>query len=236
MGVSGLVLSYLQFADDSILFCEAKEEEVSNIKRVLRCFELISRLKINYHKIQVYEVGVPEETLSIFNSKLNCRSKSLTTKYMGLPLGANPNRKATWKPVLDKVRNKLAGWKIKLLSFAERLTLIKTVTSALPMYYLSLFRKPERVARELEKLQASFLCGGSKTKRLIHLVRWDELTKTVKQGGLDEFPTLYRLVVENEESLRLLHERKVVSRTEIFSLEEGCMNGKSGKLIDSRIS
>lgn len=88
----------------TILFCEAGKEEVSNIKRVLRCFELISGLKINSHKSQVCGVGVPEENLNSFVALLNCKSLPLPMKYLGLPLGANPNRKATWKPVLDKVR------------------------------------------------------------------------------------------------------------------------------------
>ena len=138
IGSNGVQLTHLQFADDSILFSEAKEMEVCNIKRVLRCFELISGLKINYHKSQVCGINVPEESLSSFALKLHCKSKALPLKYLGLPLGANPNKKATWKPVLDKIKIRLACWKRKLLSLSGRLTLIKSVTSALPTYYLSL--------------------------------------------------------------------------------------------------
>lgn len=184
IGSSGVLLSHLQFADDSILFCEAEEMELCNIKRVLRCFELISRLKINYHKSQVCGINVPEESLSSFASKLYCKSKAFPLKYLGFPLGANPNKKATWKPVLDKVKSRLAGWKRKLLSFSGRLTLIKSVTSALPLYYLSLFKMPDGVAKEFEKLQAAFLWGGSVSRKPIYLVKWDELAMNVKQGGL----------------------------------------------------
>lgn len=56
--VQGIQVSHLQFVDNSILFCQADELEVVNIKRILRCFEIVSRLKINYHKSVVCGVGV----------------------------------------------------------------------------------------------------------------------------------------------------------------------------------
>lgn len=92
---NGVVLSHLQFADDSLLFCEAQEVEICNLKRILRCFELILGMKINYHKSLVCGVGVHEDVIASFAKTLNCRTKSLPFHYLGLPLGANPNRKAT---------------------------------------------------------------------------------------------------------------------------------------------
>ncbi|CAL5442302.1 unnamed protein product [Camellia sinensis] len=118
IGAIDVLLSHLQFADDSILFCEAEEEEVRNLKRILRCFEVMSGLRINYHNSQVCGVGVPEESLARFAYILNCKIKKLPMQYLGMPLGANPNRKETWKPMLDKVRGKLASWKRKLISYA----------------------------------------------------------------------------------------------------------------------
>lgn len=43
---------------------------------------------------------------------------------------------------------------------------------------------PKGVAKEVERLQATFLWGRSELKRKIHMVRWGELCKSVKQGGL----------------------------------------------------
>ncbi|XP_028123851.1 uncharacterized protein LOC114320952 [Camellia sinensis] len=117
-------------------------------------------------------------------TNLNCKTKALPISYLGLPLGAIPRKKATWKPVVDKVKSKLAGWKRKMLSFAGRLILTKSVTSALPVYYLSLFKMPEGVASELDKIQAKFLWGGSEQGRKIHMIKWEELSKRVNQGGL----------------------------------------------------
>lgn len=91
-----------------------------------------------------------DESLHSFAHHLNCKVLDLPLKFLGLPLGANPGRKSTWKPVLDSVRARLSGWARKTLSFAGRLTLIKSVLSSLPVFYLSLFRMPEGVARDFE--------------------------------------------------------------------------------------
>ncbi|XP_028075237.1 uncharacterized protein LOC114277538 [Camellia sinensis] len=183
IGVNGVVVSYLQFADDS-LFCEADVQEVMNLKRILRCFEMVSGLKINFHKCVVCGVGISDSCLKNFASLLNCKTQSLPLKFLGLPLGASPRRKKVWKPVIDKIKSRLAGWKRRLLSFAGRLTLIKSVLSSLPVYYLSLFKMPEGVAKEIDRLQAVFLWEGTELKRKIYLVQWKEVTKSISQGGL----------------------------------------------------
>ncbi|XP_028084749.1 uncharacterized protein LOC114285866 [Camellia sinensis] len=93
IGVNGVVVSHLQFADDSLLFCEADVQEVMNLKRILRCFEMVSRLKINFHKSVVCGVGISNNCLKDLASLLNCKTQSLPLKFLGLPLGASPSRK-----------------------------------------------------------------------------------------------------------------------------------------------
>ncbi|CAL5412431.1 unnamed protein product [Camellia sinensis] len=184
IGNNGIIVTHLQFADDTILFCEAEWVEVVTIKRILRCFEILLGLKINYHKSVIAGIGVDEVLLRSFASRLNCAHQRLPFKYLGLPLGANPSRSSTWKPVLDKFKQKSSTWKRRLLSFAGRLTLIKSIMSNLPIYYLSLFKIPMGVAKASEKIQANFLWGGSDLRRKVHIVRWDTVTKSKHLGGL----------------------------------------------------
>ncbi|GMQ04388.1 hypothetical protein CsSME_00049821 [Camellia sinensis var. sinensis] len=116
-----------------------------------------------------------------FASRLNCKCQKLPLKYLGMPLGANPPRRATWKPVMEKFRKKLSGWKRMLLSFAGRVTLIKSVLSSSPVYYLSL---PSSVGKEIDKIQATFLLGDSEAKKRVHLVKWKDVTMDKNLGGL----------------------------------------------------
>lgn len=44
---------------------------------------------------------------------------------LGAPIGANPKSISFWKPLLQKIDNRLASWKGKCLNMAGRSTLIK---------------------------------------------------------------------------------------------------------------
>ena len=50
VGSAGVEVSHLQYADDSIFFGEASVENIRTLKCVLRCFEWLSGLKINFRK------------------------------------------------------------------------------------------------------------------------------------------------------------------------------------------
>ncbi|XP_028068962.1 uncharacterized protein LOC114271546, partial [Camellia sinensis] len=119
VGGNGLRISHLQFADDTIVFCEGDQEEVLNIKRVLRCFAVMSGLKINYHKSAVCGVGFQEDEIVGLAQRLNCLSKKLPFNFLGLPLGANPKRKSTWNPILDKWGGSKAGRSVHLVNWGE---------------------------------------------------------------------------------------------------------------------
>lgn len=108
VGFSEIQLTHLQFADDTLLFCEAEEAKVVTIKRILRCFEIISGLKINFHKSVLCGVGIEEALAHGFASKLNCQCKKLPLKYLGLPFRANTKSRKSWQPVVDKFKSKLA--------------------------------------------------------------------------------------------------------------------------------
>lgn len=144
----------------------------------------MSGLKINYHKSNIYGIGVPDGIVTNFASKLNCMKISLPFTYLSLPLGANPRRKSTWATIIEKCQRRLASWKRRFISFGGRLTLIRSVLSSLPVYYMSLFKLLEGVARAIDRIQAFFLWGGSNLKRKIRLVKWEEVTKSKKQGGI----------------------------------------------------
>lgn len=102
VGHQGLKISHLQFAYDTIIFREATWDEIIIIKRILRCFEMVSGLKINFHKSMVCGIGVEEGLTKEFAKKLNCLSQKSPLTYLGLPLGANPRSNSTWKPVVEK--------------------------------------------------------------------------------------------------------------------------------------
>lgn len=56
VAANGPNLTHLQFADDTIVFCNASLDELMNVKKLLSFFEAVSGLKINFQK-SVWSVG-----------------------------------------------------------------------------------------------------------------------------------------------------------------------------------
>ncbi|RVX01772.1 LINE-1 reverse transcriptase-like [Vitis vinifera] len=176
-------ITHLLFADDTIVFCEAKKESLLYLSWILLWFEAASGLKINLEKSMVIPVGEVEGALDMA-AEIGCKVGQLPTVYLGLPLGAPNRASSVWDGVEEKMRRKLALWKRHFLSKGGRITLIKSTLANIPLYQMSLFRMPKSVARRLEKLQRNFLWGGANGGNKAHLIKWEVVCTDKKKGGL----------------------------------------------------
>ncbi|CAN1805032.1 Putative ribonuclease H protein At1g65750 [Linum perenne] len=174
-------VTHVLYADDTMIFCEADESQIVTLMATLVCFKVVSGLRVNYHKSRMFPVGdVPNaEALA---ERFGCEMGSFPSLYLGLPLGVRAVSKALWDPVVSCVTKRLSVWKSRLLSFGGRLTLINSVLSNLPIYYMSLFRAPVSVIKRIEAIQCRFLWDGCSERKSFHLVNW-RITKASKENG-----------------------------------------------------
>ncbi|WJX94410.1 hypothetical protein P8452_75829 [Trifolium repens] len=163
---------------------EGMWENIWTIKSLLRGFELVSGLKINFVKSNLIGLNVETRFLEASASFLSCMSEEVPFKFLGIPVGANPRRQATWKPVVDAMTKRLNSWSSRLLSYGGRITLINSVLSSLPLYFFSFFKAPSCVIKQLVKLQRNFLWGGGLGERRLCWVKWDQICLPKEQGGL----------------------------------------------------
>lgn len=92
---NNLTVSLLQFADDTILFCDGNYRNLWCIKAILRSFEMCSGLKINYSKSNVFGVNLEEQVLRSVSAFLPCSRGKIPFKFLGIPVGVNPKRYST---------------------------------------------------------------------------------------------------------------------------------------------
>lgn len=93
----------------TILFCEASQEYITNIRLVLQCFKRISGLQVNMEKSKVAGVDLNENVLATFDGILGCEQEARSIKNLGLSLGANPRAPLFWQPVLEKMATRLGA-------------------------------------------------------------------------------------------------------------------------------
>ncbi|KAF7804601.1 putative ribonuclease H protein At1g65750 family [Senna tora] len=112
----------------------------------------------------------------------------LNTMPNAVKLDMIPARKRvgddTYKHILEKVRSRLSSWKSNTLSFAGRVTLIQSVTSAIPTYTMQTTPLPVKLCNDIEKHNRGFVWGDQEGKRKPHLVSWSCLCKPKMSGGL----------------------------------------------------
>lgn len=183
-GSDSCMVSLLQFADDTIFLGDASIQNVLVIKAVLRCFELISGLKVNFNKSKLASVALDDLSAFRFASILNCRLMYIPFVYLGIPVGGRPDRRVTWEPVIKKFQNRLSSWRRKTVSFGGRLCLINSVLSALPLFFLSFFKLPACVERVCKGIMRNFLWGGDGELQKIAWVKWSKVCLPKEVGGL----------------------------------------------------
>ena len=76
-------VTYLQFANATVTFAP---NNLKNIKRPLRCFQLASGLRINFDKSSLIGIYVDSTLVSSWANLINCNMESLLVKYLGLSL------------------------------------------------------------------------------------------------------------------------------------------------------
>ena len=68
---------------------------------------------------------------------------------------------STFKGLLERITNKVMGWKEKHISKAVREVLIKTVAQAIPTYSISLFKIPKVICDGINSILAKYWWGQS---------------------------------------------------------------------------
>ena len=181
-GGSGIQVSHLLFADDTLVFSE-DSQQMAFLSWLLMWFEAISGLSINLNKSELLPMG-RVENVEVLAFELGCKVGSLPSTYLGLPLGAPHKSVAVWDGVEKRLRKRLALWKRQFISKGGRIILIQSTLVSMPIYLMSLLPMPRVVRLRLEKIQRDFLWGGGALEKRPHLVKWVVVCSHKKKGSL----------------------------------------------------
>ncbi|GJZ38150.1 pentatricopeptide repeat-containing protein [Tanacetum coccineum] len=105
-------------------------------------------------------------------------------------------RHKAWDDVVLKLQSRLSKWKAKTLSIGGRLTLLKSVLGASPLYNMSIFKVPKGVLKVMESIRSNFFKGASMLEKKISMDCFDKVLASKKKGGLLGFE-LFRVLIES---------------------------------------
>lgn len=84
-------------------------------------------------------------------------------KYLEMSIIHSEVKKETYKEVLEKVKRRLYMWKVNSL-LIDRVTLVQSVISMIPVYSMKMARLPRSVCDEIEKASRGFIWGQIKRR------------------------------------------------------------------------
>lgn len=175
----------LYFADDTLVFLEANPLMVENLKFLLIGFESLSGLKVNFHKSALVPLNISSDLANNLTVQLGCQLSSLPITYLGVPLHWKKLSTSDWQPLITKIENRLQTWKYSLLSLGGRVTLLNSVLTSIPLYWLSIYRLPVNIRHKIDRIRKKFLWSGpNSTKKKYHLVKWEQVCLSKSQRGL----------------------------------------------------
>ena len=151
-------ISHPFFADELILFAKANLDNYDTIMEVMQEFSDISGQAINFQKSNKF--------VSPNLSRNQARTLSISCgidltqdlgKYLGTPLIHKRVSSVNLNISLRNSNKKLSGWKMSNLSLGRRVTLIQSVTSAIPSYLMLTNELPIGICNEIKKVNRNFL-------------------------------------------------------------------------------
>ncbi|KAF7822209.1 ribonuclease H [Senna tora] len=155
-GKDNIYMSHLMFADDLLLFGSAT---VSQARVIIKCLDQFCLLT-GFKRSQ--EIG----------------------KYLGAEIIHGRKTKFKFNHIIDKIQNRLAGWKANCLSLAGRATLVQSVCASMPLYHMQNCMLPKSVINQIEKMERAFLWGSTSEKKRCHQIGWDKVCTLKSSGGL----------------------------------------------------
>jgi len=87
--VNQVVVSHLQFADDTLLLGNKSWANVRALRATLVIFESMSSLKVNFNKSLLVGMNISDSWLNEVAMVLSCKVGRIPFMYLGLPIGDN---------------------------------------------------------------------------------------------------------------------------------------------------
>lgn len=159
-----LALTHLCFADDLMVFVEGSKKSIEGALAVFDEFAVWSGLSISLEKSTIYMAGISEVEKSSILRNFPLAVGELPVRYLGLPLMTLAMRRQDYMPLLERIRSRISSWTSRLLSYAGRLQLIRSVLLSIVNFWAAAFRLPSQCMKEIEQLCSAFLWSGPELK------------------------------------------------------------------------
>ena len=141
-----------------MLFAKAYTRNCEAISSNLGSLCKLAGQKINKHKSRIlFSPNVNVQTKLDICHHLGIQATMNLGRYLGFPLFHQGRNENAFNFVIERVQEKLAGWKARVLSPAKKRILISSTSTPIVEYYMQCCALPIKVCETMDKLNRDFL-------------------------------------------------------------------------------
>ncbi|XP_026416712.1 uncharacterized protein LOC113312175 [Papaver somniferum] len=194
-------MEYKRRADDIFIFGNADKRNVRKLLKVLQDYQAASGQVISLEKSKCFIGGTSEARKLEIPKVCNMPLSKFPDKYLGVMLEPRRIKSIHLWSIVEMMQENLAGWKGRLLSFQERLILVKFLLCSLSIYTMAVYKWPKTIIKECESIIRNFVWTGDPSTRKVITLKWGSVCSPMDEGGLG----LRRLEILNKPLLMKLY-------------------------------
>ncbi|XP_019264258.1 PREDICTED: uncharacterized protein LOC109241890 [Nicotiana attenuata] len=180
-----LGVTHICFADDLLMFCRGGTKSIQAIQNVFDKFSKVSGLQASVEKSSIYMAGINQQVQEAIMQLTGYIKGNLPFKYLGVPLSTRKLNINQCLPLVEKITDRVRCCSARMLSYAGRLQLIKSVLFGVQTYWAQIFLIPKKIMKMLEAVCRTFLSTGSTEISRNALIAWDKICQPKSTGGLN---------------------------------------------------
>lgn len=178
-------INHLLFADDTMIFSRTDPRSCKPLISILRKYEDASGQFINLDKSAItFSAKTTGATKRRVRAELHILNEGGLGKYLGLPDYFGRLKRDIFAALVDRIRQRSHSWTTRFLSGAGKLVLLKSVLTALSTYFMSCFKLPVSLCKQIQSILTRFWWDASPSVKKMDWVSWERLTKPKSAGGL----------------------------------------------------
>lgn len=173
----------LTFADDILLFYRCDPIFVHMMMTTVDIFSTSTGLVINPKKCNIYCGGMDRDDKMQLSQASGFDEGKLPMKYLGIPITSKKLTVSHYKPLIEKITQRLKHWTVKLLSYAGRIMLVKSVILVIAQYWMQCLPLPQAVIAHIDRLCKTFVWTGNTDRSRKSPVAWSNVCRPKSHDG-----------------------------------------------------
>jgi hypothetical protein len=115
---------------------------------------------------------------------LHINTEALSDKYLGLPALVGADRSDCFLHFIERIIQRIKGWKEKQLHIGGKEILLKAVIQSIPVFAMSVFKLPKNICKKITTIIAQFWWGDDDQWKKMHWYALCKLCFPKNEGGM----------------------------------------------------